>query len=83
MGRVAYGDGRLDDHDGIGVDAHDKLDDFLYMRRIEEILHTVIIGRCGNDDEVSLPIGLLAIGGKCDIEGFLLKEFLNIFVLDR
>ena len=83
MRRVAYRDGRLDDHDGIGVDAHDEFDHLFYMRRVEEVLHAVVVGRCGNDDEVSLTISLLAIGGKCNIERFLFQELLNIIVLDR
>ena len=35
---VAYRDGRLDDHDGLGVYLHNQFDNFLYMTGIEVIL---------------------------------------------
>ena len=50
----------------MGVHGEDEVDDILYVVRVEEILDGIIICRCSDDDEVSIPISSDSIegGGK-------------------
>ena len=54
---VAYGDGALDDHDGVGVDAQDEVDDVLDVVGVEEVLDGIVVGGGGDDDEVGVAVG--------------------------
>lgn len=60
MAGVAYGDGRFDDHDRLGVDGHDVLHDGLYRLGVELVGFNVVVGGGGDDDEVSA--GVISIG---------------------
>ena len=79
---VAHRNGRLDHHDGIRIHLHDQPDHLLDMRRVEIVLHRVIVGRCGDDDKLRAGIGLAAIERGMEVELFLAKVFLDVFVLD-
>ena len=60
---VAHGDGRFDDHHGVGVDGQHEVDDFLDVGGVEVVLHRVVVGRGGDHDEVGVGIGRFAIEG--------------------
>ena len=60
---VAHGDGRFDDHHGVGVDGQHEVDDFLDVGGVEVVLHRVVVGRGGDYDEVGVGIGRFAVEG--------------------
>ena len=51
----------LDDHDSIRIILNHQLDDSFHCRSIKEVLLAVIVGRCCNDDEVSVFISCLSV----------------------
>ena len=58
---IAYRNGALDDHHGIGVDTKHKVDDVLDVMSIKEVLDWVIIcWRC-DDDEICILVCLFTI----------------------
>ena len=61
--RVAHGDGRFDDHHGVGVDGQHEVDDFLDMGGVEVVLHGVVVGRGSDHHEVGVGIGRFAVEG--------------------
>ena len=63
---VAHRNGGLDDHDGIGVYLQHEVDDFLHVRRVEVVLHGVVVGGGSNDHKVGVGIGCASVegGGK-------------------
>ena len=94
---VAHGDGRFDDHHGVGVDGQHEVDDFLDMGGVEVVLHGVVVGRGGDHDKVGVGIGRLAveggdegatawllslIGAHAGQEAAVAEVFLDVVVLD-
>ena len=79
---IAHGDGTLDDHHGIRVNADDQVDDVLYMMCVEEILDGVVVGRCCDDYEVRVAIGTGTVERGFQIKLLLCQILFNILVLD-
>ena len=80
---VAHGDGALDDHQGIGVDAENQVDDVLDVVGVEEILYRVVVGRCSDDDDVGIAVGRGTVEGGSEVEVLLGEVFFDILILDR
>ena len=80
---VAYRNGALDDHDGIGIHLHHQADDFFYVRGVEVVFHRIIVGWCSNHYEVGILIGFFSIGCGFEVEFLFSQIFLYVFVLDR
>ena len=53
------------------------------MGGVEIVLHWVVVGRCGDDDEVSVLVCLHAIGGSLQVEYLFSQVLLDVVVLDR
>lgn len=51
----------------LGLTLHDKLDDLLDMRRIEEVAFCVVIRRCGDNHEVGIAVGRSTVGGGREV----------------
>ena len=79
---VAHGDGALDDHHGLGVDLQHEVDDFFHVRGVEVVLHRVVVGGCGDDDEVGIAVGGAPVERGGEVERFFGQVFLNILVLN-
>ena len=94
---VAHGDGRFDDHHGVGVDGQHEVDDFLDVGGVEVVLHGVVVGGGGDHHEVGVGIGRLAveggdegamawllglIGAHAGQEAAVAEVFLDVVVLD-
>ena len=94
---VAHGDGRFDDHHGVGVDGQHEVDDFLDMGGVEVVLHRVVVGGGGDHHEVGVGIGRFAVEGGdegamaslCSLigahagqEAAVAEVFLDVVVLD-
>jgi len=94
---VAHGDGRFDDHHGVGVDGQHEVDDFLDVGGVEVVLHGVVVGGGGDHDEVGVGIGRFAveggdegamasllslIGAHAGQEAAVAEVFLDVVVLD-
>ena len=58
---VAHGDGGLDDHHRVRVDLQHEVYDLLHVRGVEVVAHGVVVGRCGNDDELRVGVGLPSV----------------------
>ncbi len=80
--RIAYGDGGLDDHDGIGIDLEHQVDDLLDMAGVKIVLYGVVVGRGGDDHEVGISIGPAAVEGGGEQQRLLGQVALDIVVLD-
>ena len=87
---VAYGYGALDDHDGVGVDAEDQVDDLLDVTGVEEVLLGIVVGGGCDDDEVGVAVGGGSVEGRLQVEpdriaGSVLacEVFLDVIVLYR
>ena len=86
--RITHRDGRLDDHHGIIGRSHHLFDHRLHSGAVEEILLRVVVGRCGNDDEVGGSIGGGAVGRRLQAQHpgsrFRLGQILlDVLILDR
>ena len=94
---VAHGDGRFDDHHGMGVDGQHEVDDFLDVGGVEVVLHRVVVGGGGDHHEVGVGIGRFAveggdegamawllslIGAHAGQEAAVAEVFLDVVVLD-
>ena len=94
---VAHGDGRFDDHHGVGVDGQHEVDDFLDVGGVEVVLHRVVVGGGGDHHEVGVGIGRFAveggdegamawllslIGAHAGQEAAVAEVFLDVVVLD-
>ncbi len=79
---VAYGDGALDDHHGLGVDFKYEVDDFFYVGGVEVVLHRVVVGGGSDDHEVGVGIGGTSVEGSGEVEGLLCQVLLYVVVLD-
>ena len=53
------------------------------MVGVEEVLHRVVVCRCGNDDKVGILICSSSVKCGTEPQRFLLKEFLDVFILYR
>ena len=79
---IAHGDGGLDDHDGIGIDLQNQVDDFLDMAGVKIVLYRVVVGRGGDDHEVGVGIGPATVEGGGEQQRLLGQVALDIVVLD-
>ena len=59
--RVAHGNRRFDDHDGIWIDLRDKTDDCLHCRGVKVLGLVVVVGGCSNDHKVRIGVGCLCV----------------------
>ena len=80
---VAYGDGALYYHCCLWVYLKNKVDDVLDVVGVEEVLLRVVVGGCCNDNEVGIAVCLAPVECRAQVEFFLGKVFLNVFVLNR
>ena len=80
---ITYGDGALDYHYGVGVDAFHQFDDLLHMTRVKVVLHRVIVCRGGDDNEVSIRISLCPIQCRSQVEFLFSQVFFDVIVLNR
>ena len=81
--RVADGNRRLDDHDGIRIVLHHQLNDRFDRAGVKEILSRIIIGRRRNNDEVRVLVRRLRIHRRRQIQSLLCQVLLDIDILDR
>ena len=83
----------LDDHHGVRVDAEDEVNDVLYAVGVEVVPLGVVVRRRGDDHEVGVPVGGLAVKGGREVQlardtrRFVVPElapevFLDVLVLD-
>ena len=82
MSGVTHGDGGLDDHDGIGIDLQHQLDHGFHRGAVEEVLLAVVVGGCGDDDEVRIPVGALTVQRGGQIQLLLSQILLDVLVLN-
>lgn len=73
----------FDHHDRIRIDPLDDFDDGLHAGRIEEVLHRIIIRRCGDHDKVGNPIGTFGIERRPQIQRFGFQVLLNLLIHNR
>ena len=64
---VADGDGTLDDHHSIGINAQNQVDDVLYMVGVEEILEGVVVCGSSNDNDVGILVGSSTVQGCSEV----------------
>ena len=81
--RVANRNRGLDDHNRVRVDLHDQIDDGLHGGGVEEVLLAVVVGRGGDDHEVSVRVGLLAVERGGEVQFLLGEVLLDVVVLNR
>ena len=79
---VTYGDGALYYHCCLWVYLKNKVDDVLDVVGVEEVLLRVVVGGGCNDYEVGIAVCLAPVEGCAQVEFFLGKVFLNVFVLN-
>ena len=79
---VAYGDGAFDDDDGVLVDAHHFAHHTFDGGGVEEVALHVVVGRCGDDDEVGFGIGFRSVEGSGQLKRFFGKIALDVLILD-
>lgn len=83
LGCIANRDGRFDDHNRIGVDLQDILDDRLDRTGVEIVGFRVVIGGRCNDDEICTLVGILPIQGRPEIDLLVLEIFLDFSIGNR
>ena len=81
--RIAHRHRGLDDHERIRIDGHYILDHRLDGPGVEVIGLRVVIGRRGNDDDLSPDIGLLLIQRGPEIKRLAAQIVLDLPVFDR
>ena len=79
---ITHRDGTLDDHHRIRIHLQNQVDDLLYVRSIEVILHRVIIGRSSYHHKVCILVSLLAIQCCHQIQRLLCQILLDVIILD-
>ena len=79
---ISHGNGRFDDHHGVGVVLEHQLNDTLHGGGVEKVLHTVVIGGGGNHHEVCLPVGGGRVQGGVQVQRFVCQIVLDVLVLD-
>ena len=79
---VADGHGALDHHHGVGVHLQHQFDHLLHVRRVEEILLRVVVGRSGDDDEFGVTVGRAAVQRSGQGQRLLREVLLDVLVLD-
>ena len=77
---VAYGDGALDNHHGIGIDFEYKVDYFFHMAGVEVVLHRVVVSGSGNDYKVGFGVGCSAIEGSHEVQRLFGQIFFDVIV---
>ena len=80
---VAHRNGGLDDHDCVRIDLHHQIDDGFHCGGVEEVLLAVVVGRGGDDHEVGVRVGLLAVERGGEVQFLLGEVLLDVVVLDR
>ena len=81
--RVAHGNRRFDDHDGIWIDLRDKADDCLHCRGVKVLGLAVVVGGCSNDHKVRIGVGCLCVQRSGQIQLLLSQIFLDVIIPDR
>ena len=81
--RVAHGNRRLDDHDGVGVVPHDKLNDRLDSRGVKVLGAAVVVCGRGDDDKVRAAVRLCRVKCGGQFQFLFGQVFFNVFVPDR
>lgn len=80
---VADRDGGLDDHDRVRVDLHHQLDDGFHCGGVEEVFRAVVVGRRGDNHEIGIRVGLLAIERGSEVQLLLREVLLDVVILNR
>ena len=80
--RVAYRYGALDHHNGLRIHLHHQFNDLFHMTRVEIVLYWVIVGGCGNDNEVGIFVCRFPIECSHEVQVFLCQVFLDVVILD-
>ena len=63
---IAYGDGALDDHHGVGVHLQHQVNNLFHVRGVEEVLGAIVVGRRSDNHEVGITVTRLAV--QCGME---------------
>ena len=79
---VAYGDGALDDDDGVLVDVHHFAHHTFDGRGVEEVALHVVVRRGGDDDKVGFGIGFRSVEGGGQLKRFFGKITFDVLILN-
>lgn len=78
---VANGDGRFDDHRGVGIDDHDVANHVFNGFGIEVVGFGVVVGGGGDDDVVGPLVSVFLIQSGTEVERLVLEVILKLAVL--
>ena len=86
--RVANRNRGLDDHEDVRIYLQRPLDGIFHGTRVKEVVHIIVIGRCGDDDKLRRLIGCFLIRCRVKVQrplpgSRLAEKPLNLIVLDR
>ena len=79
---VAHGDGALDDHDGVRVDALHQFNHLFHVAGIEIVLYRVVVGGGCNDHEVRINVCFGPVQGGGQVQVLFRQVFFDVIVLD-
>ena len=85
---IANRDRRLDNHQDIRVHLQRPLDGILNGACIKEMVHIVVVGRCGDDNQLGALVRRFLIRCRVEVQrslscSRLSKEPLDLIILDR
>ena len=78
---IAHGDGRFYHHRCLGIYLQHQIDNVLYVVRVEEVLHGVVVSRCRYHHKVGISISRAAVQSGGKVKFPFRKVLLYIFVL--
>ena len=79
---VAHGDGRFDDHRGVGIDGHDVADNGFNGFSIEVVGFRVVVRRGGDDDVVRPFVSFFLIQRGAEVQRFVLEVVLKFMIFN-
>ena len=79
---IAHRNGRLDDHDCIRIAGQHQFDHCLYRRGIEKVFAAVIVGGCGDDNEIRLAVCCRSVQRCSQIQVFFCQILLDLRIND-
>ena len=80
---VPHGNGTLDDHHRVRIHLQHQVDHLLHVRRIEIILHRIVVRRSRNHHKVRFPVSRSPVERSCQVEFLLRQILLDILILYR
>ena len=83
MFRITHRNGGFDHHESLGIHFQDLIDHGLYRRGVEEISFGIVVGRCGDNHEIRIPVGGFSIRRRLQLQLFFCKKTLDLRVLNR